>query len=279
MVRTFEINTKLYSYSIFLLTLRWLEIYPENNKNSMMQPLEKPNIKVIMEFNFKQSVYKSELTLFSAHINIFEIQLANRSNNGGTIFKNKHISINSDFIEVRSVEPLSGMTSSFANNHISDTSKWHTLSSIKLQCKIDFEFSGEFEKGKFKEEIKSHIISPVVLNMNAIGFLLLEDKFCDFELIVSGKSFKVHKCILANASEIFAKMFAQNPNKNTIEIYSDPVIFQHLIEFIYGGKLPSDDVMKCVSFNLHLLAYQFKVEVLQRICASHMYPPRQNSLE
>ena len=64
-------------------------------------------------------------------------------------------------------------------------------------------------------------------------------------MVVEGKEFRVHKAILGAQSPVFAAMFEHETKEqveNRVEIpdmSSD--VFEHLLRFIYSGKVPEMD--------------------------------------
>jgi BTB/POZ domain len=98
--------------------------------------------------------------------------------------------------------------------------------------------------------------------------MLDSPQFSDFKFIVKSKEFKVHRAVLAAASPVFAKMFtadmeeARSSKCNVDSI--EPEIFEHLLRFIYGGKLP--EVIGEVSMKLFEAAHYYDITQLKEIC-------------
>lgn len=98
---------------------------------------------------------------------------------------------------------------------------------------------------------------------------MLEDsRFSDFKFIVQGKEFKVHRAILASTSSVFARMFTagmtETHNAECKVEDIEPDIFDHLMRFIYCGKLPED--LAAVSMKLYESAHYYEIEQLKEIC-------------
>lgn len=83
--------------------------------------------------------------------------------------------------------------------------------------------------------------------------LLNDETYSDFTFIVQGKSFKVHKNILANVSETMRTMFAsqlKETMKGECHVEDiEPSVFQNMLQFIYAGIIPAN--LDDVSFALY----------------------------
>jgi BTB/POZ domain len=104
--------------------------------------------------------------------------------------------------------------------------------------------------------------------------MLDDPQFSDFKFIVKGKEFKVHRNILAAASPVFAKMFTagmeEAQNGKCIVKDIEPEIFEHLLRFIYGGKVPED--ISAVSMKLFEAAHYYDIKQLKDICEQELPP-------
>jgi BTB/POZ domain len=87
--------------------------------------------------------------------------------------------------------------------------------------------------------------------------------FSDFKFIVKGKEFKVHKAILAEFGLEFSKAFEANSNEQKIEEI-EPGIFEIMLRFIYGGKLPNN--MDEISIKLYEAEHRYGIDSLMEIC-------------
>jgi BTB/POZ domain len=113
--------------------------------------------------------------------------------------------------------------------------------------------------------------NPIQMNkevaMNNIE-MLKNPKFSDFKFIVKGKEFKVHRAVLANASPVFDKLFTadmkESRSNQCIVKDIEPEIFQHLLQFVYGGKLPED--IAAVALKLFEAAHYYDIGGLKEIC-------------
>jgi hypothetical protein len=127
---------------------------------------------------------------------------------------------------------------------------YHTL---KLSLKVKFSMKKD---PKVNAEIQK------------IAALLSDSKNSDFTCIVGNRSFKVHKSILAAASPVFDRMFSvpmveAQTNEVKIEVI-EPNIFEHLLQFVYGQKLPQN-LFKVV-VDLFKAAHYYEVKDLMEIC-------------
>jgi BTB/POZ domain len=98
--------------------------------------------------------------------------------------------------------------------------------------------------------------------------MLDNSQFSDFKFIIKDKEFKVHRNILAAASLVFGRMFTADMDeaRNSECIVNDfePKIFEHLLQFIYGGKLPKD--IGAVAMKLYEAAHYYEINQLKEIC-------------
>jgi hypothetical protein len=97
--------------------------------------------------------------------------------------------------------------------------------------------------------------------------MLNDPKYSDFTCIAGDRKFKVHKNILGAASPVFDRMFSTamaeaQTNKAKIDAI-DPNIFEHLLRFIYAGKLPEN--LTATAVDLFKAAHYYEIE-LKEIC-------------
>jgi hypothetical protein len=132
---------------------------------------------------------------------------------------------------------------------------------LKVEVKIKrakFDCCSEASRFDVKEE------------MNEMGCKLLSDsKYSDFTYIIKDRMFKVHKCILAASSRFFDNMFSsdfwtESQTNEAISNEVDPVIFEHMLRFIYGAKLPEN--FASTSVELFKLAHFYEIEGLKKVC-------------
>lgn len=116
---------------------------------------------------------------------------------------------------------------------------------------------------------KFHNPVSVYKNIVSKNFGMLNDStFSDFTFIVDEKEFKVHKTILAASSAVFYKMFTTNmkelQNNECVIDNMEPDIFKHLLNFIYGGKLPEN--LSEIAMSLYEASHQYEILSLMEIC-------------
>ena len=98
--------------------------------------------------------------------------------------------------------------------------------------------------------------------------LLTDNTFCDFTIECGTEKLPCHKAILANRSDVFARLFtsqdwAEN-KENLFQIKDhDPEVVKQMLEFLYTNKIPDDT--QC-SLELLLIADQFNIEDLIQFC-------------
>jgi BTB/POZ domain len=109
-----------------------------------------------------------------------------------------------------------------------------------------------------------------ILNRNLS--MLDDPHFSNFKFIVKSKEFKVHRNILAAASPVFAKLFTADmeeaQNGKCIVKDIEPKIFEHLLRFIYGGKLPED--VEPFAMELYEAAHYYGIDDLTQICKNEV---------
>jgi hypothetical protein len=103
--------------------------------------------------------------------------------------------------------------------------------------------------------------------------ILDESKHSDFTYFVADQQFKVHKNILSVASPVFERTFISEmteakTNEARIETYT-PEVFEHLLRFIYAGKLPEN--LTEISEELYKAAHFYQIELLKKICKQNIY--------
>ena len=134
---------------------------------------------------------------------------------------------------------------------------------LRYPVTFDISVSAEYS-GTMKPTAASQRI------LKGISLMLNDSTFSDFTYIVQGREFKVHKCILANASPVMAKMLTTDmeeakSNKCLIEhIKSDT--FSHLLEFVYSGNF-GENFSGTDAIALYDAAYYYEIGDLIEICS------------
>ena len=97
-----------------------------------------------------------------------------------------------------------------------------------------------------------------------------ENLFSDAQIILGQESFKVHKVILASASQVFKKMFESDMKEKNgvIEISDfDPAIISDLLKYIYTGEAPN---LKTLAKELLFAADKYDLQGLVFICMQQL---------
>ena len=97
-----------------------------------------------------------------------------------------------------------------------------------------------------------------------------ENLFSDAQIKVGQESFKVHKVILASASQVFKKMFESDMKEKNgvIEISDfDPAIISDLLTYIYTGEAPN---LKTLAKGLIYAADKYDLQGLVFICMQQL---------
>jgi BTB/POZ domain len=170
----------------------------------------------------------------------------------------------------RGVNLSLGCSSPFViESKLESTCSDHPASSIKLTPAGAFLFKVKvsiLHRGLIFPCVASVASSYKVVN-NRLN-LLENFNFSDFKFIVKSREFKVHRVILATTSPVFEKMFTNDMEEacssECIVEDIEPEIFEHLLRFIYGGKLPED--IGDVSMKLYEAAHYYDIEQLKDIC-------------
>uniref|UniRef100_A0A914MK64 BTB domain-containing protein n=1 Tax=Meloidogyne incognita TaxID=6306 RepID=A0A914MK64_MELIC len=104
---------------------------------------------------------------------------------------------------------------------------------------------------------------------------MLEDEtFTDFVIKVDDEIIKTHRCVLAQYSEVFKRMFEQSlmveAQKGEV-IISDtsPECVRAMLEFFYTGKI-NDALMESHVEGIFAIAHKYEVEKLKYICERFM---------
>lgn len=101
-----------------------------------------------------------------------------------------------------------------------------------------------------------------------VASMLDDPQFSDFKFIINEKEFKVHKCILAAASDVFVRIFKTNKLYWKINDI-DEATFEHLLRFIYGGKVP--DNLNEIAIKMFEAAAYFKIDRLKEMCSKKIH--------
>lgn len=250
---------------------RWLELRPPGGHSSFSESQRPPIMKVVVEL-LDESMANSKQ--FGVVINIEDSSLPYKYNQ---YFKGFVRMINSPMTEIdvtdddyqKVVQGLQGDSNVYygINHNYTTAATWKWKESYNLNCSINFRYLGS-GCNEFSEKVKGCLPVKDVLNTNVIASLLEDARFADFTFIVRGERYKVHKCLLAKASEVFEKMFTcglDETKDNSATVDCNPVVFQHFLKFIYTGDLPETG-MSVLCFDLYELAHLYGIEPLKQVC-------------
>nr|CAD2172828.1 unnamed protein product [Meloidogyne enterolobii] len=104
--------------------------------------------------------------------------------------------------------------------------------------------------------------------------MLENETFSDFVIKVGDEIIKTHRCVLAQYSEVFKRMFDQSlmveAQKGEV-IISDtsPECVRAMLEFFYTGKI-DDALMEIHVEGIFAIAHKYEVEKLKYICERFM---------
>lgn len=92
-------------------------------------------------------------------------------------------------------------------------------------------------------------------------------------LVVSGKEFPVHRCVLRSRSTVFEAMFShETTEKESGRVLIndlDPESFGDFLEYLYTGSV-GDDLSDDNVFGLYAAADKYDLSTLKSECVSHM---------
>lgn len=134
----------------------------------------------------------------------------------------------------------------------------------------------QVEIGYWTDPVSQHErLFKTKLNQKLVNqyFNLLNDAtFSDFTFVVKGRSFRVHKSILASESEIMRAMFTTHFKESVHgECQVDdiePDIFQYMLQFVYAGLIPEN--LDYVSMDLYKAAHYYRIEKLMDRCKENI---------
>lgn len=250
---------------------RWLELRPFLGHSTFSESQKPPIMKVVVEL-LDESMANSKQ--FGVVINIedsFFPYMYNRYYQDFVCM----ISSPRTEIDVRAEDYLSSLGGIKGDNNVYHglnrnrmaAAQWKSKETYNLNCSLNFRYLGS-ECIVFSEKVKGCLPVKNVLNTNVIASLLEDSRFADFTFIVRGERYKVHKCLLAKASEVFEKMFTcglDETKNNSATVDCNPVLFQHFLKFIYTGDLPETG-MSVLCFDLYELAHLYGIQPLKQIC-------------
>lgn len=229
-------------------TFRHLDVQP----NGRFLGDGAPEITVHLKFH-DEAIYASNL--FTVSIDVTEM----RKNSSFYEFFEYHVvNINQGYIKTSSMpeDP----------EEYNVDYKSHTFTNgnnlLLLKCKLTFKFVGSFAN-RFDDAVKM----LKSLKSKPLGHLLQHDSYSDFTINARGETFKVHKCILANASDVLKANLATGKMLN---IDYDPKIVTLLLKFIYEGVVLPPRMKTNACCDLYELAHRFDLKILKEICMRYV---------
>ncbi|KAL7080488.1 hypothetical protein ACQ4LE_000557 [Meloidogyne hapla] len=146
--------------------------------------------------------------------------------------------------------------------------------SYLLFCEIDFL---PFNKITFKNvEIDNTYNKHSTINTSqeSLTDMFEEGTLSDCLIKVGDETIKAHRCILAQNSKVFLRMFEQKgmkeAQKGEIKIVdSSPECFRAMIEYFYSGEITKINFEKLVD-DLYVIAHKYEVLTLMDKCESFM---------
>lgn len=161
---------------------------------------------------------------------------------------------------------IRGLTSSVTEGEMKFTicDPYTEFHSFDCRVEVSYESSG------YESSVVQHCgITPV---LGGLRTLFGDENYTDFTFNVSDKEFKVHRCIMSLASPVFGTMFDSDDKEeetmNESTLNHDSNVFEHLIRFIYTGKLP--DNFADVALDLYELAHLYQIKNLMDYCLGHI---------
>ena len=98
-----------------------------------------------------------------------------------------------------------------------------------------------------------------------------DDRFCDVTFVIGERTFPAHRAVLAMHAGLWSMIFGSEDEKRAREaqvpVSHDPEAFEKLLDYCYTGRL---DLSLEVLLKVHVLAHQYEMDTLQRLCETHM---------
>ena len=134
----------------------------------------------------------------------------------------------------------------------------------------NYQLGSEQMDGKSDSLIHHEADHPLWL-VKELECLRRNEEFCDVRILVGGKSFAAHRCVLSSACAYFKHMFTsgmKESQKNEVEIYGiAESIFDMLLSYIYtGGIVVHLEDMQ----DLIVAANMLQISSLKYACSSYL---------
>lgn len=240
----------------------------DNNDNKTIIR-QAPEVKVHIQFH-DEIIYASNLFTVTIDVNEYRPGSPQAQLN---FFKNHIININEFSITASSKASKSAI---FKQSYVYNYQETHIRRGIKVKMMhLDVKSRLEFKfVGKFAQNFHGAIAGLRSLTSKSLGNLLKDELFSDLTIISVGKMFKVHKCVLANASKVFSSMLSDGLNETKIKptmINCSADVVENFLKFIYEGHIPFRQMKNTLlCCDLFELAHRYKVQILEEICKRYV---------
>nr|CAD2184224.1 unnamed protein product [Meloidogyne enterolobii] len=124
-------------------------------------------------------------------------------------------------------------------------------------------------------DVEADCYNSIINLQNKLSNMFEGEIFTDCVIKIGEDSIKTHRCILANNSKVFQKMFEQNgmieAQKGEV-IISDfyPECVNAMLEFFYKGKIKKGTLENHVE-DIYAIAHKYQVDTLKYECEIFMY--------
>ena len=130
-----------------------------------------------------------------------------------------------------------------------------------------------------EKKIRANALDSHAIDMSSLRDRAETENFSDLTISCQGRSFPVHKAILAARSVAFAAMLindTKEAKENKIEIADvDSDTMEIFLEYIYGSKLPCLD--KGQAYHLMIMGDKYNVGALVQACQLYLLDDLQAS--
>ncbi|KAL7080565.1 hypothetical protein ACQ4LE_000292 [Meloidogyne hapla] len=168
---------------------------------------------------------------------------------------------------------ISNETKDFKNNYGWGVNRYlddnQIDGSVIIGCEVEFvPYNIEYEKNGIEE---SNVFNK---SQNLFKNMLNQGTLSDCVIKIGNENIKAHRCILAQNSKVFLKMFEQNgmveAQDGEIKIVDcSPEPFRAMLEYFYCGEIEKSIFENLVE-ELFIIAHKYEVENLLEICEQFM---------
>uniref|UniRef100_A0A1I8BFF9 BTB domain-containing protein n=1 Tax=Meloidogyne hapla TaxID=6305 RepID=A0A1I8BFF9_MELHA len=132
-------------------------------------------------------------------------------------------------------------------------------SSVIIGCEVEFvPYNMKCEENKIEE------FNVFTKSQNTFKDMFKQETFSDCVIKIGNENIKAHRCVLAQNSKVFLKMFEQNgmveAQNGEIKIVDcSPECFRAMLEFFYNGEIEKSIFENLVE-ELFAIAHKYEVE-------------------